>query len=115
RDYGIYLAALAGENVEEGVAHFRAKAENADPETVGSYPAEVLVNLLLRLDRAEEALAISKRYLAGVGSRRLSCPRSTGLCQKTGDSQTLAEAAREQGDPVHSLAGLIAAGARPAT
>ena len=47
RAIGIYLAILAGDNVEEGLDYFRDQAEQADPETVGTYPAQVLVNLLL--------------------------------------------------------------------
>jgi hypothetical protein len=31
------------------------------------------------------------------------------LCQKVNDYGTLAEVAREQGDPVHFMAGLLAA------
>jgi hypothetical protein len=109
RAIGIYLAILAGENVEEGLDYFRAKAEEADPETVGTYPAQVLVNLLLRLDRPAEALAVARKYLAGADNRQLSCPSIVDLCQKVGDYRTLAELAREQGDPVHFLAGLLAA------
>jgi hypothetical protein len=109
RDYGIYLATLAGDNPEEGIAHFRTKAENADPDTVGSYPAEVLVNLLLRLDRAEEALDVARKHLAFSDGRPLTCPSIGELCQRTHNYQTLAEVAREQGDPVHFMAGLIAA------
>ena len=45
RDYGVYLAILAGDNVEEGVAHFRAKVENVNPEEAGTYAAEVFVNV----------------------------------------------------------------------
>src|SRR6185312_7547050 len=56
---------LAREKVEEGLDYFRTKAEEADPETVGTYPAQVLVNLLLRLDRPAEALAVARKYLAG--------------------------------------------------
>jgi hypothetical protein len=108
RDYGIYLAIVAGDKVEEGVAHFRAKAEKADPETVGTYPAEVLVNLLLRLGRTTEALAVARRFLARVEGRRLTCPGISELCQRANDYRTLAEVAREQGDPVHFLAGLLA-------
>jgi hypothetical protein len=112
RDYGIFLAILAGDRVQEGLAHFRAKAEQADPETVGTYPAEVLVNLLLRLGRPAEALAVARRNLAGVDNRRLTCPGISELCQQVRDYRTLAEVAREQGDPVHFVAGLIA-GAAP--
>jgi hypothetical protein len=108
RAIGIYLAILAGENVEEGLDYFRARAEEADPETVGTYPAQVLVNLLLRLDRPAEALAVARKYLAGADNRQLSCPSIVELCQKVRDYRTLAELAREQGDPVHFLAGLLA-------
>jgi hypothetical protein len=107
---GIYLAILAGDKVEEGLDYFRQQAAQADPETVGTYPAQVLVNLLLRLDRAAEALATARKYLASEDNRQLSCPSIVELCRKVGDYGTLAEVAREQGDPVHFLAGLLAAG-----
>jgi hypothetical protein len=110
RDYGVYLAILAGDGVEEGLAHFRTKAANADPETIGTYPAEVLVNLLLRLERPAEALAMARRFLARVvDSQRLACPSIAELCRQARDYRTLAEVAREQSDPVHFLAGLLAA------
>jgi hypothetical protein len=108
RAIGIYLAILAGDKAEEGLDYFRQQAEQADPETVGTYPAQVLVNLLLKLDRAPEALVVARKYLAGAENRQLSCPGIVELCQKVGDYRTLAEVAREQGDPVHFLAGLLA-------
>ncbi|HZV07706.1 MAG TPA: hypothetical protein VE999_21645 [Gemmataceae bacterium] len=108
RAIGIYLAILAGDNVEEGLDYFRQQAEQADPETVGTYPAQVLVNLLLRLERPTEALAVARKYLATADNRQLSCPSIVELCQKVGDYRTLAEVAREQGDLVHFLAGLLA-------
>ena len=109
--YDHYLAILAGDDVEEGLAYFRKQAEEADPEEVGTYPAEVLVNLLLRLDRPKEALAVARKYLATADGRQLTCPSMAELCQKAGDYRTLAEVAREQGDAVHFLAGLLASGA----
>jgi hypothetical protein len=101
-----YLAILAGE-VEGNLAYFRDQADQADPETVGTYPAEVLVNLLLRLDRPADALAVARKHLARPSERRLSCPGVTELCQKLADYRTLAEVAREQGDAIHFLAGLL--------
>jgi hypothetical protein len=53
-------------------------------------------------------LAVARKYLAGVDNRQLSCPGIAELCQKVGDYRTLAEVAREQGDAVHFLAGLLA-------
>jgi hypothetical protein len=109
RAIGLYLAILAGDNVEEGLDYFRKQAEQADPETVGTYPAQVLVNLLLKLERAPEALTVARKYLASADNRQMSCPSIVELCQKVGDFRTLAEVAREQNDPVHFLAGLLAA------
>jgi hypothetical protein len=107
KGHDMYLAVLSGEGVEEGLAYFYGEAERASPEQVGTYPAEVLVNLLLRLDRAREALAVARKYLAAGDGRRLTCPSITELCQRVNDYQTLAEVAREQNDPVHFMAGLL--------
>jgi hypothetical protein len=113
RDYGQYLAALVGDDVEAALNHFRAKAEQADPENVGTYPAEVLVNLLLRTGRSKEALAVARRYLSAPSEeRRLACPSVLELCERAGEFETLAEVARSQDNPVHFVAGLIAAGRR---
>jgi hypothetical protein len=109
RAFDHYLAILQGDHVEEGIAYFQAQAEKADPETVGTYPAEVLVNLLLRLERPEEALAVARKYLSATEGRQLSCPEVKELCRRLKDYRTLAEVARANGDPVHFLAGLLAA------
>lgn len=108
RDYGTYLAILAGDQVEENLDHFRRKAADADPHEVGTYPAQVLVNLFLKLDRPADALAVARQYLAGADPQQISCPTIPDLCQQAGDYQTLAEIAREQQDTVHFLAGLLA-------
>lgn len=111
-DYDKYLAILTGEAVEEGIAHFRAKADESDPREVGTYPAEVLVNLLLRLKRPKDALDVAKKHLAHLGDTRLSCPNLVELCRLTGDYGALAEAAQAQGNGVLFLAGLLGPGKR---
>lgn len=112
-DYAFYLAALADDRMDDAITHFRRKAEDADPETVGTGSAEVLVNLLLRLNRPAEALATARQFLSGATEGPLSCPSLSDLCQRAQDYQALAAIAREQNDPVHFMAGLIAAnGAR---
>lgn len=111
-DYGIYLATLAGQDVERGVAHFREKAETADKDIAGTFPAEVLVNLLLRLDRPAEALAVAQKHLTGTNNQQLKCPGIGELCQRAKAYETLADLARQQGDAVHFVAGLIAAGTK---
>ncbi len=107
--HGLYLGAVAGERVGEAIEYFRNKLEQYDRTEIGTYPAEVLVNLLLRVNRPTEALAVARKHLAGCDARQLTCPGIAELCRQVKDYQTLAEAAREQGDAVHFLAGLLAA------
>jgi hypothetical protein len=111
KDYGIFLATVAGERVEEGIAHFRAKVEpeSADAGAGNTVPAEVLVNLLLRLNRPVEALAVARRYLETADERQLSCPGVSELCRRVKDYRALAEVSRERDDPVSFVAGLILA------
>jgi hypothetical protein len=108
KDYGVYLAILAGDRVEEGIEHFRKKAANADPDLAGTYPAQVLVNLLIRLGRVDDAVGVSRQYLAAASGQQLTCPSLVELCQMAGNYRVLSETAREQGDTVHYLAGLLA-------
>lgn len=108
-DYGVYLATLAGDEVEIGIAFFQRKVADADPSTEQSYAAEALVNLLLRIGRSSQALSVARQYLASVSNRPLSCPSIVELCQQNRDYAALTEVAREQQDPVHFLAGLLAA------
>jgi hypothetical protein len=107
-DYDKYLAILTGEDVEGGLAHFRAKVEASDPKEAGTFPTEIYVNLLMRLNRPEEALAAVRKYLTPLGDVRLSCPSLVDLVQQTQRFDVLADVAREQGNPVNFLAGLIA-------
>jgi hypothetical protein len=109
QDYAVYLALVAGDRVEEGLAHFRAKVENNDLAKIGTFPAAVLVNLYVRLNRLAEALAVARQYLAAADNASTACPSIAELCKETSDFQTLAAVAREQGDPVHFVAGLLAA------
>jgi hypothetical protein len=108
-DYAVYLAIVAGDRVEEGLAHFRAKVEANDVTKIGTFPAAVLVNLYVRLNRLPEALAVAQQYLAGADGPPPACPSIAELCKETKDFQTLAQVARQQGDPLHFLAGLLAA------
>lgn len=104
---GKYLSILADDQVDENLAYFREQAESADPQEIGTFPAEVLVNLLLKLKRDREALAVARKYLSAPSGRRLNCPSVVELCTKLGDYAALAETARTQGDAIHFVAGLL--------
>jgi hypothetical protein len=103
-----YLNALLGEHVDEAVTYFRNKLEAYEPDQIGSLPAEVLINLLVRVGRPAEAADIARRHLRQSEGLRGSAPSLAELCRQAGDYGAMIEAAREQGDPVHFLAGMLA-------
>jgi hypothetical protein len=106
RDYHFYFEVLLGKDVEEGIAHFRSKAEAADPQET-TLPGEVLVNLLVRLERYPEAVRAFTRYLGQADARQLGCPSLQELCHRIGDYKPLVEVSVRRGDLVNYAAGLL--------
>jgi hypothetical protein len=106
-DYGIYMRANLGDEVDAAIAHFRTKVEAADPNEIGSGPAQVLVNLLARLGRYSEAVEASIKYLSDADPSQLSCPTVVQLCEKAGDQARLRELAREHGDLLSFTAAIL--------
>ncbi len=106
-DRGIYLRALAGEDVDRAVKHFEEKAAGSDPDRDGSRPAEVLVELLIRLTRYDDAIKAFQRYLIDVAPEGLSCPSLLQLHQMAGNFEQLKQVAKQQSDPLSYLAALI--------
>jgi hypothetical protein len=106
-DRAIYLRALVGEDVERAVTHFDEKAARFGPERYGSRPAEVLIELLIRLERYDEAINAFKRYLSDVPAEGLSGPSLLQLCQMAGDFEQLKHVAKQQDDPLSYMAALI--------
>lgn len=107
-DYLAYLNVIAGENVEENLKRFEAKAAREAAEGA-TYAAQIYVNLLLKADRPAEALAAAKQFLLAEDDRNLICPGVNELARRAGDFAALSEAARARNDPVNYLASLIAA------
>jgi hypothetical protein len=97
-DHAAYLSALAGENVDACIGHFLAKVREADPNLIGSAPAQVLVALLTRLKRYQDAIQISLEYLSQTSGEQLVCPTVPQLCQLAGDYARLKQVARDRGD-----------------
>ena len=108
-DHAIYLRALLGEGVEEAIAHFRRKIAESDPEKAGTAPAQVLVTLLVRLDRFQEAIRVSLEHLDGLPAAQLGCPTMMQLCQMAKDWSQLKRLARERGDVLSFAAGAVRA------
>ena len=97
-DHAAYLSALAGENVDACIGHFLAKVREADPNLIGTAPAQVLVALLTRLKRYQDAIQISLEYLSQTSGEQLVCPTVPQLCQLAGDYVRLKQIARDRGD-----------------
>ncbi len=109
-DHRIFLRAIRGYEADEAVAHFQAKLPA--PETIAddveaTLPAQVLVNLLLRLDRGEAAVDVASQYLLQVPDSMLVCPPIAELCQMSGQLDRLADVANKMNHPVHFLAAKI--------
>ncbi|AWM39481.1 hypothetical protein GobsT_21890 [Gemmata obscuriglobus] len=107
-DYLAYLNVIAGEQVEEGLARFAAKAAREAAEGA-TYAAQVYVNLLLKAGRSRDALNAAKQFLLAEDDRNLICPGVNELARRVGDYGALADAAKSRGDSVGFLASLIAA------
>jgi hypothetical protein len=103
-DYGHYVEARLGMNVEDHVLHFRRKLAESDPEEAGTAPAEVLVNLLVELHRYSEALDVSVNSLSDQSLR---------LCHLAGNYARMRELAREKGDSLSYLAATVLAHPQP--
>jgi hypothetical protein len=111
-DYDHFVQALRGVDVDEHIAHFRKKV--MDAETAGNWPAQILINLLVRVERYREALDISLEHLPGAHASEIACPTAQQLCELAGDFDRLAELARERGDVLTYVAAHLEAAA-PAT
>ena len=107
-DYLAFLNIVAGVDVEKNLERFGAKAEREAAEG-STYSAQVYVNLLMRANKPAAALAAAKEFLLAEDERNLICPSVSELAKKSGDFDTLAEAAKARNDPVAFLAGLLAA------
>jgi hypothetical protein len=110
-DHGVYLRALLGDDADAAVRYFRAKLGPTDSEAQeGTIPAQVLVGLLLRLGRLDEAIDVAAEFLAGVPEAALGCPSVAQLCQRAGQPARLARIARSHGDLVHYAAAILQTG-----
>jgi hypothetical protein len=92
-DHAVFLKALLGEETDAAVEHFRGKLASA-----GEAAAPVLIDLLVRLGRQDEAIRVSEEYLPDA---------SLQLCQAAGDYATLSRLARQRADPLGFAAAVI--------
>jgi hypothetical protein len=100
-----YFEALLGANRDAALAYFRSKIGADVTDTDNQLAAFALVDLLLRLERRDEALELACRYLADSADEfGLSLPE---LCAQSGRLDLLLDLARRKGDVVSYAAALI--------
>ena len=102
RDHALYLRALLGENLENAIEYFKSKIAAGDIRS-----PQMLIALLIRRERYQEAIAISREHLSGVDPNQLAFPTLFQLCQLAGDAENLKQLARERGDLLSYAAGAI--------
>ncbi|MDB5351686.1 MAG: hypothetical protein JWN86_2933 [Planctomycetota bacterium] len=109
-DHGIYLRGLLGRDEDTAISHFGQKLPPIDPDGDGdTLPAQILVRLLVRMGRLEEAIDVSAEHLARVPEGMLMVPGLTQLCGRAGRLDRLAMSARALGDPVKYAAAILSA------
>jgi hypothetical protein len=109
---GKNACATGGTDVETHLDHFRQKLAASDPQRVGTLPAQLLVKLLARLNRFEEALAVALAHFPNEPSNQLNCPAAMELCEAAEDFERMRELARERGDLLSYAAAALAARTR---
>jgi hypothetical protein len=72
--------------------------EATDLEQVGSGPAQLVVNLLVRLERQQEALDVYLKYLRKTDPTQLNCPNAVQLCQMASAYDRLKEVSLQDND-----------------
>jgi len=106
-DHAVYLRALLGEEVDRAIAHFRKKVTGTVAAPGDTTPAEVLIELLVRLGRYAEAIQASLEFFPNSSAAPPSCASAIQLCQMAGDYQQLRELALERADLLAFTAAVI--------
>lgn len=107
QDHSIYLRGLLGEELDAAIGHFKSKIAAQQDPLFAIRSAQVLVGLLVRGERYQEAMQISMEHLRGIAADQVAGPTLFQLCQLAGDSERLKELARERGDLLTFAAGVI--------
>jgi len=99
-----YFRVIADDGRDAGLDYFRNKLAAPDEEQDQPMLAYVLVDLLTRVGRLDEALQTAQQHLQDVEEQGFSFGQ---LCRQAGRLDVLREAARQRGDAVTYTAALI--------
>lgn len=105
----VYLKALAGVETAKGLEHFKFRADSSPPDDAENYAAEVYVHLLTTLGKSTDAVAYAGRKLNRADRRSTTGLNVNDLCQQTGDFASMSRFAKERGDLLGFVAGIVQA------
>lgn len=112
-DYQHYTRAVLGRDVETHLSHFRGKI--ARDQAAGSPidSAQLLVMLLARIERYQEALDVFQEFLRNEDQAYLRCPGAIELAHGARNFARMQEIARQRDDVVAYAAARILSGMEP--
>jgi hypothetical protein len=109
RHHAFYYQALLGENLEEALAHFKDRSDNVNPEEWGTAAIEIYIDLLARVGKIEEAIAVTIEKIK-PGQRTMGiAPSLLELCERGGNYSPLMDACRGSDDVLGFATGLMQA------
>lgn len=102
-----FFRALLGQNVDAGIRYFTQKADSVDQRQFGTVAIEVLIDLLSRCGRNEEALAAyQKRLPAGVRTMGIA-PSILQISQRLGKFDLMKDICHNRGDLLGYAAAIL--------
>lgn len=102
-----FFRALLGEQVDAGIRYFSQKADSVDQQQYGMVAVEVLIDLLSRCGRHEEAMAAFEKRLP-PGSRTMGiAPSLLQIAQRMGKFDAMRDACRKRGDLLGYAAAIL--------
>ncbi len=100
-----FFRALAGDGADDALAYFREKLDQAPDEPDKQLIAYVLVDLLVRSERMDDAIDLAEQHLTEV--EEASGFSFANLCQQAGRLDTLQKVAKKKGDLVGYAAAIL--------
>ena len=109
RHHAFYFQALLGENLDEALAHFENRSDNVDTNQWGTVGIETYIDLLARVGKIEEAIAVTIEKIQ-PGQRTMGlAPSLLELCERSGNYSPLMDACRKSDDVLGFATGLMQA------
>ena len=99
-----FFNVLLGRNVDDAIAYFQHKLDAEPDDEDKQMIAYVIVDLLLKADRLEQAHEVATEHLRFLDEQTFSYPE---LCQKAGKPDAWASAAKDKGDLVGFAAATV--------